>query len=132
VFDHKVKDFVEGDARRLNQAFFNMISTMLKFARSDTHLSIDTAVGKDTVTISVASLECNLSPRERDRLISTIAMGVSSGSRRSSGLDLALVRSIVTLHGGAVRLEAHGEEGIVLACDLPRKAAFAAGLNLGE
>jgi signal transduction histidine kinase len=132
VFEQNIKGFVEGDTRRLNQAFFNMISTILKFARSNTRLVIDTNVGKDTVTISVASEECNLSPRERDRLISTIAMGVSSGSRRSSGLDLALVRSIVTLHGGAVRLEAHGQEGIVLACDLPRKAAFAAGLNLGE
>jgi signal transduction histidine kinase len=123
---------VEGDAKRLNQAFYNMISTMLKFARSGTTLDIECEGNKDAVTVSVVTDKCNLSPRERDRLISTIAMGISPGSRRNSGIDLALVRSIITLHGGDVRLDAHGEEGIRLACDLPRKAVLTVGLSLGE
>ena len=122
--------FVEGDANRLHQAFFNMISTVIKLAKSESKLVIECKDGADMISVSVSSEKCNLSPRERDRFISTIAMGISSGSRRSSGLDLALVRSIVTLHGGIVRLEPYGQEGVMLACDLPRKAILAVGMDV--
>jgi signal transduction histidine kinase len=127
TFNKKQIGTVEGDVKRLYQAFYNMISSILNLTNVGAELTIKCQAKKGKVTVCMYSDKCNLSPRERDSLISTIAMGISSGSRRSSGLDLALVRSIVTLHGGAVRLEAFGAEGVMLACDLPKKAVLAVG-----
>jgi len=109
-----------GDAERLGQAFLNMISTMSKFSRSGSDMVFKISGKRGRVLITLVAEESGLSPMERDRLISTVAMGVSSGSRRSSGLDLALVRSIITLHGGSVDLRGVGQEGLELIVDLPR------------
>lgn len=118
---------IEADERRLKQAFYNMVSSMLNFAHFGGDLSINLLGAKDDVTILIINPDSGLTKRERDRLVSAVEMGASPGGRLATGLDLALVRSIVKLHHGLILLEPLGDEGLALSCTLPRTQPLAAG-----
>lgn len=115
------------DASRLKQAFYNMVSSMLSFTRHGGELVIDLIDLETEIHVCITNIESGLTPAERTRLLTTVAMGVSPGARRATGLDLALVRSIVRLHGGRVVLDAVGESGLGLSCYLPRERPKADG-----
>ena len=114
-------DPIEGDQRRLKQAFYNMVSSMLNFARYGGKFMMELIGEGDNVRVTISNADSGLAQRERDRLISAVEMGATPGGRNATGLDLALVRSIVQLHGGSISLEPYGEEGLALSCVLPRK-----------
>lgn len=111
---------IDADERRIKQAFYNMVSSMLSFARYGGELTIKVEGTADLVTVSVCNLDSGLAPSERDRLVAAADMGASPGGRSATGLDLSLVRSIVALHHGETRLEPYDEEGLLLTCTLPR------------
>lgn len=112
---------IEADARRVKQAFYNMVSSMLSFARYGGELTVGLSGHDEYVEVAITNEDCGLAPRERRRLISAVEMGASPGGRRASGLDLSLARSIIKLHGGTISLTAQGDEGLTLSCQLPRK-----------
>jgi signal transduction histidine kinase len=117
---------IEADERRVRQAFYNMVSSMLNFARLGGRLFIKLSGTDDEVTINIKNPDSGLTERERDRLVNTVRMGASPGGKLATGLDLALVRSIVNLHHGRIRLDPLGEEGLSLSCELPRTQPVAA------
>lgn len=112
---------VEADEPRLRQAFYNMVSSMLNFARSGGALFIRLTATDEDITINISNPDSGLTTRERDRLVSTVKMGASPGGKLATGLDLALVRSIVKLHQGSIRLDPLDNEGLSLSCTLPRR-----------
>lgn len=112
---------IEADGRRLKQAFYNMVSSMLNFARYGSALSIELAGDDSGITITISNPDSGLTVRERDRLVSTVRMGASPGGRLATGLDLALVRSIVKLHHGSIKLDPLEDEGLALSCSMPRQ-----------
>lgn len=114
---------IMADRRRLKQIFYNMVSSMLNFARYGGTLSVKLEGGDGDVKVTIFNPDSGLTVRERDRLVATVAMGASPGGRRATGLDLALVRSIVGLHKGSIALDAYGVEGLALSCTLPRVQA---------
>jgi len=111
---------IQADKSRLKQAFYNMVSSMLSFARSGGALVLDLNSDDQEVRITITNEDAGLAPRERDRLIGAVAMGASPGGRRATGLDLSLARSIVGMHRGSIALEPFEEEGLTLSCALPR------------
>ncbi|TNE67179.1 MAG: PAS domain-containing protein [Alphaproteobacteria bacterium] len=112
---------IQADERRMRQAFYNMVSSMLNFGRYGGELEITLTGTRRDVTVAISNADSGLTPRERDRLVDTVAMGASPGGRRATGLDLALVRSIVGLHHGSVRLDPFEVEGLLLSLTLPRR-----------
>ncbi len=111
---------IEADERRLKQVFYNMVSSMLSFARYGGELTITIEGDEHAVHASICNLDSGLAPSERDRIVAAVDMGASPGGRSTTGLDLSLVRSIVTLHQGETKLEAYEDEGLLLTCTLPR------------
>ena len=111
---------ISADERRIKQAFYNMVSSILSFARYGGELEIELTGDDEQITVSFTNEESGLAPRERDRLISAVDMGASPGGRRATGLDLSLARSIIKLHGGTIALAPYKEEGLTLSCRLPR------------
>ncbi len=111
---------VMGDPRRLKQAFYNMVSAMLTLGRYGGFLTLTLESMGDDCQVKVTNPDCGMTQIDRDNLLASVEMGGMPPGRRATGLDLALVRSIVRLHGGQVRLEADGEDGVSLVCMLPR------------
>jgi signal transduction histidine kinase len=112
---------IDADERRIKQAFYNMVSSMLSFARYGGELSVSLTSSDSNVDVSITNQDCGLAPRERSRLIAAVKMGASPGGRRATGLDLSLARSIVALHGGSIALTPFEEEGLTLSCRLLRE-----------
>jgi signal transduction histidine kinase len=111
---------IEADGPRLKQAFFNMVSSMLRFTRQGGKLTINLEDAGEEVHVWITNPESGLSVKERARLLETVSLGASPGMRRARGLDLALVRSIISLHQGRVSLEPFSSVGLGLSCYLPR------------
>lgn len=107
------------DTGRLKQALYNMMSSMLSFSRARGELSIDLMMSDAEVHIRMVNLNTGLPDDERDQLLSTFSRGGNPGARRATGLDLALVRSIVGLHKGRMGLTGVGESGLSLSCYIP-------------
>lgn len=111
---------IQADERRFKQAFYNMVSSMLNFARYGAILSLELSGDDEAITVTILNPDSGLTARERDTLVSTVKMGASPGGRLATGLDLALVRSIIKLHNGNVWLDPLNEEGLSLSISLPR------------
>lgn len=113
---------IMADAGRLKQALYNMISTMLSFSRSRGEISIDLMADDEEAHIRIVNLNTGLPDDERDQLLATFSRGGNPSTRRATGLDLALVRSIVGLHNGRIQLTGVGDSGLSLSCYLPRES----------
>ncbi|MFC3050368.1 PAS-domain containing protein [Kordiimonas pumila] len=111
---------IMADELRLKQTFYNMVSSMLNFARYGGEVFVKLSSTNDSVSVSVGNQFSGMVAVERDRLIETFEMGASPGGRRATGLDLSLARSIIKMHQGEIRLEPLDAEGLVLSCVLPR------------
>ncbi|WP_374765161.1 sensor histidine kinase [Yunchengibacter salinarum] len=114
---------LEGDSRRLRQAMVNMIAAMLPLGQPDSEivLSVESAEQGDYVDVRLSNLQGGLTLRERDRLIAVLEVGGTPEGRRSTGIDLALVRSIVNLHGGTMLLEPVDTAGLAIRMRLPAR-----------
>ena len=102
-----------GDAGRLQQVIWNLLSNAVKFTgRGGTiTLAVERArsgFASVTVTDSGIGIERHLLPHIFERF----RQGDSSTTRTQGGLGLglAIVKSLVELHGGAVRAESEGKD----------------------
>jgi len=113
---------VAGDAVRLQQVVWNLVSNAVKFSSVggvvDVELSGNTAEIQITVSDSGEGIPAGFLPLIFDRFKQVD----SSNSRRHGGLGLglAIVRHLVELHGGTVRAQSDGlGKGSVFTVTLP-------------
>jgi PAS domain S-box-containing protein len=122
---------ISGDADRLQQVIWNLLSNSIKFTpkggnvlarleQTDSNLEI-------TISDTGQGIAAELLPYVFDRF----RQSDSSSSRRHGGLGLglAIVRQLVELHGGTVSVESPGEgEGSTFKVQLPvRSVSHEAG-----
>ena len=119
-----------GDPDRLQQVFWNLISNAVKFTPKRGHILIRLQRVDSHLEISVSDSGQGISPdflpyvfdrfRQADSKITRLHGGL--------GLGLAIVRSLVELHGGTVRAASSGEgRGATFTVDLPIVAAHNSG-----
>lgn len=103
---------VRGDPNRLQQVLWNLLSNAVKFTPTDGRVSVVLKRVDSSVEISVEDtgigIRADLLPFVFDRF----RQGDSSTTRRYGGLGLGLsiVKSLVELHGGSVRVRSAGED----------------------
>ena len=119
---------VSGDQGRLQQVVTNLVSNGIKFTPKGGAVEIALGQAGDRVELSVADngigIESDFLPYVFDRF----SQADASTTRRYSGLGigLALVRHLVEMHGGKVRVESPGlGQGAVFTVDLPAAAVAA-------
>ncbi|MBC7601575.1 MAG: response regulator [Ramlibacter sp.] len=116
---------VVGDSTRLVQVFGNLLNNAAKYTDTGGHIALHTAVGAEEAIIRVRDNGCGLSASLLPHVFELFTQAGRSLDRSQGGLGvgLALVRSLVKMHGGEV--EAHsaglgqGSEFVVrlpLAC----------------
>lgn len=112
--DQSVESWVL-DERRVKQALFNLLSNAMKFSASGATISIRAMVGEEALEISVADTGVGISAADQSQIFDK--------DKRSSGvagLELALVKNIIELHGGHVRLTSEVHKGTCVTCVFPR------------
>jgi PAS domain S-box-containing protein len=114
---------VLGDKKRLVQVLVNLLNNAAKYTREGGQLQLTTEVHSRHVQIQVADNGIGMAPELVSRAFDMFTQAERSPDRSSGGLGLglALVRSLVQLHGGTVFCESAGPgKGSTFTVCLPR------------
>jgi len=112
---------VEADLRALKQMLLNLASNAVKFTPAGGVVTISVRAEGDALVAQVADTGPGLTPEEMARIGRPYEQTERGKQHegRSSGLGLALVRSLSELHGGALEIESVVGEGSVFRVRLP-------------
>jgi len=116
---------ITGDPDRLRQVVWNLVSNAIKFTPNGGRVWVGLRRGGPGVQIIVRDTGQGISPELAPYVFDRFRQGDSSVSRRFGGLGLglALVKHLVELHGGSVRVESPGEgQGATFTVSLPVRA----------
>jgi signal transduction histidine kinase len=114
--------FVSADTERLQQIVWNLLSNAVKFTPSGGRVTISSVRIDETVQVAVSDTGLGITPEFLPHVFDRFRQGESSASRRHGGLGLglAIVRSLVELHGGTVTAESKGQgRGATFTVRLP-------------
>jgi len=120
---------VLGDKKRLVQVLANILNNAAKYTDEGGRISLTSEVRADSVLIAVTDNGIGMTPELAARAFELFAQAERSSDRSAGGLGLglALVKSLVELHGGGVTCTSAGPgQGSRFTVCLPRLHAGAA------
>ncbi len=103
---------VSADEARLRQVLANLVGNSIKFTKSgEVVVSVEAPVGSPFVDIRVRDTGIGIASEQRERLFRKFSQGDASTTRKygGSGLGLVIVKELVEMMGGTVRLDSPGE-----------------------
>lgn len=109
--------FVSGDANQLVQVFVNLINNACDASPPNATVRIDGTTQNNQLSIAVEDSGTGIDPAIRDQIFEPFFTTKPVGS--GTGLGLSLVYSIVTKHGGRVRIDEQVENGTRIVLNLP-------------
>jgi len=124
---------VSGDPDRLQQVVSNLVSNAIKFTPKEGRVLVRLERVESHVKITVSDTGKGIAPEFLPHVFDRFrqADGTYTRAHGGLGLGLAIVRQLVELHGGTVRVESAGEgHGATFAVSLPRAAARGAADNM--
>ncbi|WP_437536987.1 ATP-binding protein [Sorangium sp. So ce726] len=119
---------VRGDRARLAQVVSNLLTNAARYTPPAGRILIRAARIDDEVVITVIDNGIGISPELLPRIFDPFVQGRTEIHRTESGLGigLALVKNLVTLHGGTVEVASEGTgKGSSFTVRLPAAAAVA-------
>jgi len=114
---------VLGDEKRLVQTFTNLLNNAAKYTPPGGIIRIRGAITSEFVRISVQDTGIGIAPALQPRVFDLFAQAERTPDRAQGGLGLglALVKSLVELHGGHVACHSAGTgQGSTFTVELPR------------
>jgi signal transduction histidine kinase len=112
-----------GDAARLAQVISNLLTNAAKYTSPGGRIRIDAAADGDDVVVRVIDTGIGIDPAMLPRIFDLFTQERQAIDRAEGGLGLglAIVRSLVALHGGSVTAKSDGRgRGSEFAIRLPR------------
>lgn len=123
---------LSGDKMMLQQVMENLLSNAIKFSPFNKKIEV-TVEGieqkqdnphtreESMITFSVRDDGPGLTNEDKNRLFGKFQRlsAKPTGGETSTGLGLSIVKSLVTLHGGEIRVESEPGKGSVFSVDLP-------------
>lgn len=106
----------------LNQVWTNIIGNSIKFSPQESMITISMLKDTDQVTIQITDTGIGISPEDQKRIFERFFKADRSHSRNyaGSGMGLAIVKKIVSLHQGEITLESSVGGGTTFIVTLPR------------
>ena len=117
---------VRGDPGRLQQIVSNLLTNAVKFTPSGGQVRVALTAGDEAITVSVADTGTGIAPEFVPHVFDRFRQADASFTRGHGGLGigLSIVRSLVELHGGTVRVASEGVgHGATFTVTLPRLGA---------
>jgi PAS domain S-box-containing protein len=114
--------FVSGDAARLQQILWNLMSNAVKFTPEKGNVQVRVGRVGQSVEISVSDTGKGISEEFLPFVFERFKQSDNSTTRRFGGLGLgmAITRHLVEMHGGTIRAESAGEDlGATFTVSLP-------------
>jgi CheY-like chemotaxis protein len=114
---------ISGDADRLQQVIWNLLTNAVKFTPAGGRVQVRLEQVDSFVQISVRDSGKGIDPQFLPDVFDRFRQADQTSTRRYGGLGLGLsiVRQLVTLHGGSVEAQSEGEgRGATFLVRLPR------------
>jgi signal transduction histidine kinase len=119
---------VDGDAARLQQVVWNLLSNATKFTPSGGTVTVTVRCGDGVVTVSVRDTGSGISPEFLPFVFERFRQADGSMTREQGGLGLglAIVKDLIELHGGSVSAASAGAStGATFTVTLPSRVMTA-------
>jgi two-component system heavy metal sensor histidine kinase CusS len=113
---------IHGDTLLFSRALSNLIENALRFTPNGGTIAVTVATRNDGTDVSVRDTGCGIEPGDLPRVFDRFYRADASRSSHGAGLGLALVKSIVDLHGGSVEIESASGRGTTVVMTLPAQA----------
>ena len=110
------------DPALFNRALSNMIDNALRFTPDGGNIHISISNRDRHTAVSVRDTGLGIAPEHLPRVFDRFYRGDSSRSSAGTGLGLALVKSIVDLHGGSARIDSELRSGTAVTLIFPNEA----------
>ena len=111
-----------GDAARVRQIVFNLLSNALKFTeRGGVELVADTSADRNEVIISIRDTGIGVPADQQAAIFESFRQADTSTTRRfgGTGLGLAICRNLAEMMGGGIAMESRPGQGAAFTVTLP-------------
>lgn len=112
-----------GDAKRVRQILFNLLSNAIGFSRPGQTVTLAAMRREGEVVFKVTDRGRGISPEVLERVFDRFESHTAGSRHRGVGLGLSIVRAFMELHGGKVLIDSAPGEGTTVTCIFPAPAA---------
>jgi two-component system, OmpR family, sensor histidine kinase BaeS len=113
---------VRGDPDRLHQAVVNLLANAARYCRPGDRVHLRVRAEDGQAVLQVADTGPGIASDELPHAFDRLWRGRDTAGTAGSGIGLAVVRELVTAHGGAVRIDSPAAGGVTVTMRLPLSA----------
>jgi signal transduction histidine kinase len=109
------------DQDQLNQVWTNILGNSIKFSKNGSVINVSIKQDIKSVTVRISDTGIGISLEDQKRIFERFFKADRSHSRKygGSGMGLAIVKQIVSLHQGDIRVESEPGQGTTVIVTLP-------------
>lgn len=111
--------WVRGDANKLRQAVGNVLSNAYKYSPDGGEIQVSLRHEPGEVVVEIQDHGLGMTPDQAARVCERFYRADRSGRIPGTGLGMSIVKEIVTLHGGHLRIDSQPGAGTAVAIHLP-------------
>jgi signal transduction histidine kinase len=108
-----------GDAKRVRQILFNLLSNAIGFSRPGQTVTLAALRREGEVVFKVTDRGRGIPPEVLERVFDRFESHTAGSRHRGVGLGLSIVRAFMDLHGGKVLIDSAPGEGTIVTCIFP-------------
>lgn len=138
IFDTEVEEFVMGcDPEKIERIVLNLLSNAIKYTDEGGDIRVNLEIKEGHLVVLVKDNGIGIPKDKQESIFERFVQVDSSFTRKceGSGMGLALVKCLVELHNGVVRVESKLGEGSTFIVEIPIKEAeqdLVVDLNVGK
>ncbi len=120
VLEQEEECRINGDVKRLERVFSNLISNALKYSPRGSTIALKVKASDNNAVITISDEGSGISLRDTTKLFQPFErLDQASGMVMGSGLGLFSAKMIIELHGGTINLYSKVEKGTTVEISLP-------------
>jgi len=110
---------VIADEKRVRQAIYNLVTNAVQYTPEGGTITLSARRESEHLSILVADTGAGIPQDDVERLFNKFERGDQSARESGAGLGLALVKSLIELHGGTIHVHDETGKGATIECRLP-------------
>lgn len=107
------------DEELLQQIWMNIISNAIKFSNANGKIDINLASHSNYIVVTIKDYGCGMDEETINHAFDKFYQGDKSHSREGNGLGLSLVKRILDICHGEIKIESKLNEGTTITINLP-------------
>lgn len=113
---------IYGDPVLFGRAVSNLVENALRFTSDGGSIDVAISTKPGGTEISIKDTGCGIDAEHLPRVFDRFYRADASRSSHGAGLGLALVKSIVDLHGGSANIQSEPDRGTTVVLSFPTRA----------